>query len=681
LARKDSSDNFYSSYAAALKERKWDAIVVQISRRITSIGTDVEASELEALKSIYGDLSANCNNIYLITLIGAENAAVFQDDGSIEYKKTDYKDTKTEKEMTEFYSTLANEWAEELGCKVIEQGLARFNVAPANDAERGYLRACCYYNALFGVNIPDGANANNLDAERAAAIAKTVAKIIFKIPPTDLTALNEAIALADQKNENNFTPNSWAGFAVALANAKALNSDSEQADVDGALAALNDAMNLLVERANLTALNEAIENANSKVQINYTDATWAKLEEALAGVEGINANSTQEEVDAVTNALNDAIGKLVVKADLTALNEAIALAESKNAELYTTATWSVLENALANAKALDENSPVEQVGNATVALNEAIAGLVEKADLTALNAAIEAAGKLNKDDYVEEGWLALEVAISAAEGLTTESAQADVDAAAKSINDAIDALKLIPTLPEYDTYDVLFIGSDHIEDEYIAPSLSSMISLGQGKELYLKYITDGVGVINRLANNDDSIPAEKSVYLKLREALAERKWDAIIIQFSRRCTPGSSVVESEFNALKSIYPILTANTDNIYLFTLNGSANPDVFTTGDAIEYTKTGETLTATGLEMSNFYKGTVEAWCEELGCKTILYGSCYDDGFQPSTSKPKGFMRALCIYYSIFGEEMPDGTNVQGTSSSGVTKIKNAAAKYCLK
>jgi hypothetical protein len=534
---------------------------------------------------------------------------------------------------------------------------------------------------LFGVNIPDGANANNLDAERAAAIAKAVAKIIFKIPPTDLTALNEAIALADQKNENSFTPNSWAGFAVALANAKALNSDSEQADVDGALAALNDAMNLLVERANLTALNEAIENANSKVQINYTDATWAKLEEALAGVEGINANSTQEEVDAVTNALNDAIGRLVVKADLTALNEAIALAESKNAELYTTVTWSVLENALANTKALDENSPVEQVGNATVALNEAIAGLVEKADLTSLNAAIEAAGKLNKDDYVEEGWLALEVAISAAEGLTTESAQADVDVAAKSINDAIDALKLIPTLPEYDTYDVLFIGSDHIEDEYIAPSLSSMISLGQGKELYLKYITDGVGVINRLANNDDSIPAEKSVYLKLREALAERKWDAIIIQFSRRCTPGSSVVESEFNALKSIYPILTANTDNIYLFTLNGSANPDVFTTGDAIEYTKTGETLTATGKEMSNFYKETVETWCENLGCKTILYGSSYDDGFQPSTSKPKGFMRALCIYYSIFGEEMPDGTNVQGTSSSGVTKIKNAAAKYCLK
>ena len=126
--------------------------------------------------------------------------------------------------------------------------------------------------------------------------------------------------------------------------------------------------------------------------------------------------------------------------------------------------------------------------------------------------------------------------------------------------------------------------------------------------------------------------------------------------------------------------MLTANTDNIYLFTLNGSSNPTIFTTGD-VEYTSTGDKLTATGLEMSNFYKETVEAWSAELGCKTILYGSSYDDGFQPSTSKPKGFMRALCIYYSIFGEEMPDGTDVQGTSSSGVKKIKSAAAEYCLK
>ena len=680
LAKKDSSDSFYSSYKEALLERKWDAIIVQISRRITPSATDVAASELEALKSIYGTISANCSNVYLITLIGTDNATVFSSaDGAIEYTKTDKKETKSALEMSAFYSALANEWAQELGCKVIDQGAVRQEYTTSTDNQKGYMRACCYYNALFGEQIPAGSENNGLSADISNAITNAAAKIILNILPTDLTALNEAIALANEKDESQYTPNSWVAFAEALANAKKYNSDSEQEEVNLAAAALNEAMGKLVLRADFTALEKALATASSKVEANYTDATWADLvmmrEEALA----LDANASQEQVNKAAALLNKAIENLTVKADLTALNEAIALAEGKNQDEYTIATWEELESALAVARALNENSPAEQVGNATVALNEAISKLVKKADLTALNAALASAAELNADDFVEAGWQELQNAIKASEGLTVESAQADVDAVAQRINDAIDALVPATKLPDPETYDILFIGSDLIEDEYIEPSLSSMISLGQGKELYLQYIVDGIGVINRLANHDETITTGNDVYLKFREALAERKWDAIIIQFSRRCTPGSAVVESEFNALKAIYPMLTANTDNIYLFTLNGASPATVFTTG-GVAYTKTSETLTATGLEMSNFYKETVEAWCAELGCKTILYGSSYDDGFQPSTDKPKGFMRALCIYYSVFGEEMPSGTNVQGTSSGGVTKIKNAAAKYCL-
>lgn len=679
LAQKDLSDSFYSSYEEALKERKWDAVIIQISRRITTQGTDVAASELAALKAIYGDISANCSNIYLITLIGADSATVFTTNGgSIEYAKTDYKETKTAAEMSEFYTSLANSWAEELGCKVIDQGLVRIKTETANDAEKGYLRACCYYNALFDEDIPEGAYANELSAERAKAISKAAATVIFNIPPTDFSALNEAIALADQKLENMYTPNSWVAFAEALANAKAIDSEAEQDTVDAALTALNEAMGALIERANFDALNNAIETAKSKVKANYTDASWEVLEDMLAKAEAIDANASQEEVNLAAYKLEQAIELLVLKADLSALNEAIALAESKNADLYTSATWTELEGALANARLLDENSSPEDVANATVALNEAIAKLVEKADLAELNNAIASANELNKDDYIQSTWEALQEALGAAQGLNVESPQADVNAATQRIKDALDALELIPQLPEYDTYDILFIGSDLINDEYIAPSLSSMISLGQDKELHLEFITDGVGVIGRLANHEEGIAEDKDVYLKLRAALQERRWDAIIIQFSRRCTPGSDVVDAEFNALKSIYPILTANTENIYIFTLNGSENPSIFTTG-TVSYTKTGETYTATEAEMAAFYQSTVEAWGKELGCKGIFYGSAFVD-MAPSTSKSKGFMRALCMYYSIFGEEMPDGTDVQGTSSGGVTKIKNAAAKYCL-
>ena len=682
LAQKDSSDEFYPSYAQALKERKWDAVIIQISRRITPTGTDVEASELEALKTIYEDISQNCSNIYLITLIGGDSATVFATaSGNIEYQKTDFKETKTVEEMTEYYSSLASAWAEELGCKIIDQGKTRLIASPENDAERGYMRACCYYNALFEEVIPDGVSIGTLTEARAKIMVKAAAQVLLGIIPTDMTSLIEAIARAEQIDESRYTPNSLVAFKDALEKAKLLNDEADQSEVDLATEALNKTISELVERADFTALNTAIADAKSKVEANYTVASFAELKAMLEKAEELDANATQEEVNLVAHKLNQAIELLVVKADLTALNEAIALAQSKEQGLYTVASWTELENALANARLIDESSAMEEVANATVALNNAIANLIEKADLTELNAIIASANELNGEEYVAETWEALQNAINAANGLTAESAQADVDAATEAIKNAIDALEIIPDepeLPEYETYDILFVGSNLINDEYIFPSLSSMISLGQGKELYLKYVNDGVGVINRLANHDE-ISSDNDVYLQFREALAERRWDAIIIQFSRRCTPGSTVVESELNALRSIYPMLTENTSNIYIFTLNGSANPDVFTTG-SVAYNKTGDSLTATAKEISDFYRTTIESWSAELGCKGIYYGSSYDDGFKPTTDKPKGLMRALCIYYSIFGEEMPTGTNVQGTSSSGVQKIQAAAAKYCL-
>jgi len=681
LAQKDLSDSFYSSYASALQERKWDAIIIQISRRITPSSEDVAASELAAFKAIYPDISANCTNIHLITLIGADSATVFKADGSIEYVKTDYKESKTAAEMSEFYTALASTWAKELNCKVIDQGMTRLIAAPANDAERGFMRACCYYNALFAEKIPAGASNNGINADSAVVMTKSAEQIILGIAPTDLSKLNEAIALAEDKDELNYTPESWAVLASALADAKLLNAYSEQADVDLAASALNKAIDELVLRADFSKLNEAIEKAKSKIKESYTEATWTALEDALRRAESLDSNATQDQVNNAYDELSLAIEHLAVKADLTALNSAIKLAEGKNKDEYTLVSWSALEAALADARIIDENSSADEVANATLALNEAISNLVNKADLTELNSVIASTNELVKEDYLEDGWAALQAIIESASLLTSESSQAEVDEAVKNIQDAIKALVPVsvePTLPEYDTYDILFVGSDLINDEYIFPSLSSMIELGQGKELHLQYINDGVGVINRLANHDE-ISSGNDVYLQLREALAERRWDAIIIQFSRRCTPDSAVVESELNALKAIYPILTANTENIYIFTLNGSSNPDVFTTG-SITYDKTGESLTATGKEISDFYRATVESWCAELGCKGIYYGSSYDDGFQPSTTKPKGFMRALCIYYSIFGEEMPEGTNVQGTSSSGVKKIQAAAAKYCL-
>jgi transcription elongation factor GreA len=141
---------------------------------------------------------------------------------------------------------------------------------------------------LFGEKVPAGAEANGLDANTAKAIASAAAKIILNIIPSDLTALNEAITSANQKNESLYTPNSWVALEQALASAKLLNDESAQKDVDLAAEALNKALQELVERADFTALNKAIDEARSKVKANYTDASWADLEAMLKNAQVID---------------------------------------------------------------------------------------------------------------------------------------------------------------------------------------------------------------------------------------------------------------------------------------------------------------------------------------------------------------------------------------------------------
>lgn len=70
-------------------------------------------------------------------------------------------------------------------------------------------------------------------------------------------------------------------------------------------------------------------------------------------------------------------------------------------------------------------------------------------DTTALEEAIEDAGKVDEDKYTEESVAALEKALAAAEKVLSDgtATQEEVDAAAKALNDAIEALEEKPAAP------------------------------------------------------------------------------------------------------------------------------------------------------------------------------------------------------------------------------------------
>ncbi|MBT9626059.1 NPXTG-anchored protein [Ruminococcus bicirculans] len=122
------------------------------------------------------------------------------------------------------------------------------------------------------------------------------------------------------------------------------------------------------------------------------------------------------------------------KADYTELDKAEETAKALNKDNYVdfTAVEKALE-AIDRTKNLTQQSDVDKM---TKDINDAVAALVYKsADYTELDKAEKAAKALNKDDY--EDFSEVEKALAAIDRTKNITEQADVDAMAKAINDAV----------------------------------------------------------------------------------------------------------------------------------------------------------------------------------------------------------------------------------------------------
>ena len=131
---------------------------------------------------------------------------------------------------------------------------------------------------------------------------------------------------------------------------------------------------------NITALNAVIESAQARVQANYTPATWAAMQAQLASAILVrdNTSATQAEVDAAVGRLNISINALAVRADKTALNNAISTSGARAQANYTVASWTPFQNALNAARQVRDNVNATQseVNTAASNLNAARNALV-----------------------------------------------------------------------------------------------------------------------------------------------------------------------------------------------------------------------------------------------------------------------------------------------------------------
>lgn len=287
-------------------------------------------------------------------------------------------------------------------------------------------------------------------------LTEAVKGLVARGDVTDLKALIDQYTEEDLKADAH-TTSTWSAYETALNAANAIvtdNSNSDQAAVDAAKKALEDAHKALAKRGNTDALKALIEEYKELKEADYTHETWVKYEEALEAANGIvadNSNKTQAEVDAAKDALK-AAKEALVKApvdpqlDKSKLQAAVDAAKAKDENAYTTASYNAMEKVLAEAEELLTNGKDQAAIDAKAKdLNDAVAALVERGNTDALKALIAEykAEGLKEADYTTDSWKAYTDALTAAEKVVKDNSnldQAAVDAAKKALEDAHTAL-------------------------------------------------------------------------------------------------------------------------------------------------------------------------------------------------------------------------------------------------
>ncbi len=207
------------------------------------------------------------------------------------------------------------------------------------------------------------------------------------------------------------------------------------------------------------ALDEYV--ADNFAESDYYAAEWnfilSTLEETKAS---IGAANSEEEVDAIFDAAEEAFEGVMTKAESDAIfaeKQSVAKAELaayKNASDYREAEVAALQEILTNANtAIDSGVSVQDINNAVTAAKEAMDALKTDAQWAADEAVVaaakaELAGYKAESDYKAEQWAEIQAIITEAnadidEAIGDETAISAIVAAAKT---EIDAVKLGATV-------------------------------------------------------------------------------------------------------------------------------------------------------------------------------------------------------------------------------------------
>ena len=264
-------------------------------------------------------------------------------------------------------------------------------------------------------------NNTEADANAIAGAKTTIDNVTLTLKATgdDKAALQASLTLANALTEQpaTATTDEWNDFVAARSAAQSAydNAEASKTAVAEAKAALDDAYALATAAADTTALAAAIATAKTKVEADYTKATWDAFAAKLAAAEGLDANADQTAVDNAKTELENAMNALVPAAEnLGALKTACGAAAliTEKPATATDPAWTAFTaardtaNDLLTARSDDEDA----VASATAALNGAMNLLAGKINVMGnSNANTQFAGNGNVfyydyHKYVADKW-------------------------------------------------------------------------------------------------------------------------------------------------------------------------------------------------------------------------------------------------------------------------------------
>ena len=228
------------------------------------------------------------------------------------------------------------------------------------------------------VDDPD-ASADSLKAANKA-MTKAAQELWQIVSKAELEALIEA---ANGYTDGSYTAESIAVLQDAITNAQATanNDDATTAEVTDAIMNLANAIAGLEQiMLDTSALAHEINLVTEMVANidDYVPFTVEGLADKLAAAQAAMNATTQEEIDAATATLREARLNARTKADISALAEIIAYANSLNLTGYTAESRNMLDCTIFEVKKVlaDPEATQEKVDEAVTTMQDAIASLV-----------------------------------------------------------------------------------------------------------------------------------------------------------------------------------------------------------------------------------------------------------------------------------------------------------------